>query len=74
MFTVAGQLHFVFDMSFWMTYVTVGFGELLSMTIGGIIDKEIGLDEMRVGYFLDSLMKYSWLKEFSKMSLILMIP
>src|SRR5699024_5698171 len=36
MFTVAGQLHFVFDMPFWVTYATVGLGELLSMTIGGI--------------------------------------
>lgn len=37
MFTVAGQLYIVFDLPFWMTYVTVGLGELLSMTIGGII-------------------------------------
>lgn len=37
MFTVAGQLHIVFDLPFWATYLTVGLGELLSMTIGGII-------------------------------------
>lgn len=37
MFTVAGQLNFVFDLPFWATYLTVGLGELLSMTIGGII-------------------------------------
>ncbi|MED4475132.1 QueT transporter family protein [Oceanobacillus caeni] len=37
MFTVAGQLYIVFDFPFWVTYVTVGLGELLSMTIGGLI-------------------------------------
>lgn len=37
MFTVAGQLHIVFEMPFWITYVTVGLGELFSMTIGGVI-------------------------------------
>lgn len=37
MFTVAGQLYFVFEMPFWITYLTVGLGELFSMTIGGII-------------------------------------
>lgn len=37
MFTVAGQLYIVFGVPFWMTYITAGFGELLSMTIGGII-------------------------------------
>src|SRR5699024_5782913 len=36
MFTFAGQLQFVLDMPFWVTYATVGLGELLSMTIGGI--------------------------------------
>src|SRR5699024_4786894 len=35
-FTLAVQLHFVVDMPFWATYATVGLGELLSMTIGGI--------------------------------------
>src|SRR5699024_1182424 len=46
MFTVAGQLHFVFDMPFWVTYATVALGELLSMTIGGIfiyfLNKKLG--------------------------------
>lgn len=37
MFTVAGQLYIVFNLPFWVTYLTVGLGELLSMTIGGII-------------------------------------
>ncbi|WP_033829643.1 QueT transporter family protein [Bacillus andreraoultii] len=37
MFTVAGQLHFVFHAPFWMTYLTVALGELLSMSIGGIL-------------------------------------
>lgn len=37
MFTVAGQLYIVFGVPFWMTYITAGFGELLSMIIGGII-------------------------------------
>lgn len=37
MFTVAGQLYVVFDLPFWMTYLTTAIGELLSMTIGGII-------------------------------------
>lgn len=37
MFTVAGQLYIVFGVPFWLTYITAGFGELLSMTIGGII-------------------------------------
>ena len=37
MFTVAGQLHFVFKAPFWLTYLTVGIGEALSMSIGGMI-------------------------------------
>ena len=37
MFTVAGQLYFVFGIPFWITYITAGFGELLSMTVGGIV-------------------------------------
>ena len=37
MFTVAGQLAIVLDFPFWYTYLTVGLGELLSMTVGGII-------------------------------------
>ncbi|AXI10929.1 hypothetical protein CUC15_19220 [Oceanobacillus zhaokaii] len=47
MFTVAGQLHLVFGLPFWMTYLTVGLGELLSMSIGGImiyiVNKKIDL-------------------------------
>lgn len=37
MFTVAGQLTIMLDLPFWPTYLTVGLGELLSMTVGGII-------------------------------------
>ena len=37
MFTVAGQLTILFGLPFWLTYFTVGVGELLSMTVGGII-------------------------------------
>lgn len=37
MFTVAGQLTILLDLPFWPTYFTVGLGELLSMTIGGIV-------------------------------------
>lgn len=37
MFTVAVQLHIVLEFPFWWTYLTVGIGELLSMTIGGFI-------------------------------------
>lgn len=37
MFTVAGQLTLLFNLPFFHTWLTVAFGELLSMTIGGII-------------------------------------
>ena len=37
MFTVAGQLAILNGLPFWPTYLTVGIGELLSMTIGGIV-------------------------------------
>ena len=37
MFTVAGQLTILHGFPFWLTYFTVGVGELLSMTVGGII-------------------------------------
>lgn len=37
MFTVAGQLTILFDYPFWPTYFTVGVGELLSMTVGGMV-------------------------------------
>jgi len=37
MFTVAGQLTILYGLPFWLTYFTVGVGELLSMTVGGII-------------------------------------
>ena len=36
MFTVAGQLTILSGLPFWPTYLTVGIGELLSMTVGGI--------------------------------------
>ena len=37
MFTVAVQLYIIFNFPFWITYLTVALGELLSMTIGGFI-------------------------------------
>lgn len=37
MFTVAGQLYFIFDYPFFHTWLFVALGELLSMAIGGII-------------------------------------
>ncbi len=37
MFTVAGQLTILFDLPFWATYLTAGLGELLSMTVGGVL-------------------------------------
>lgn len=37
MFTVAGQLTILLGLPFWLTYFTVGLGELLSMTVGGMI-------------------------------------
>ncbi|MCG3088989.1 QueT transporter family protein [Sporosarcina cyprini] len=37
MFTVAGQLTVMYGAPFWPTWLTVGIGELLSMTVGGMI-------------------------------------
>lgn len=37
MFTVATQLTILFDLPFFYTWLTVGAGELLSMTIGGMV-------------------------------------
>ncbi|SKB02146.1 QueT transporter family protein [Sporosarcina newyorkensis] len=37
MFTIAGQLTIILGLPFWATWVTVGIGELLSMTVGGMI-------------------------------------
>lgn len=37
MFTVAGQITILHGAPFWLTYFTVGVGELLSMTVGGMI-------------------------------------
>lgn len=36
MFTIAGQLTIFYDLSFWTTWFTVGVGELLFMTVGGM--------------------------------------
>ncbi|MEK4424074.1 QueT transporter family protein [Solibacillus sp. FSL K6-1523] len=36
MFTVAGQLTILYGFPFWATWFTVGVGELLSMTVGGV--------------------------------------
>lgn len=37
MFTVAAQLTILFDLPFYYTWLTVAAGELLSMTIGGMV-------------------------------------
>lgn len=37
MFTVAGQLAFFYQLPFFYTWLTVALGELLSMSIGGIL-------------------------------------
>lgn len=37
MFTVAGQLTLLYGLPFWITWLTVGAGELLSMTVGAAI-------------------------------------
>lgn len=37
MFTVAGQLTLLYGLPFWITWLTVGAGELLSMTAGAAI-------------------------------------
>ncbi len=36
MFTVAGQLVILFDLPFFYTWLTVGLGELFSMSVGGV--------------------------------------
>ncbi|MFF6015582.1 QueT transporter family protein [Lysinibacillus fusiformis] len=49
MFTVAGQLTILYDIPFWATWFTVGIGELLSMTVGGLtiylLNKKIDLSK-----------------------------
>ncbi|MDM5247417.1 MULTISPECIES: QueT transporter family protein [unclassified Lysinibacillus] len=49
MFTVAGQLTILYDLPFWATWFTVGIGELLSMTVGGVtiylLNKKIDLSK-----------------------------
>ncbi|GAA3009384.1 QueT transporter family protein [Tetragenococcus solitarius] len=42
MFTVAGQLTFLYDLPFFYNWLIIGIGELLSMTVGGIIIYFIG--------------------------------
>lgn len=42
MFTVAGQLTILYKMPFWINWGYIAIGELLSMTIGGIIMYTIG--------------------------------
>lgn len=37
MFTIAGQFTIILGYPFWPTYMTIAIGELLSMTVGGII-------------------------------------
>lgn len=49
MFTVAGQLTYLYDLPFWATWLSVGIGELLSMTVGGVtiylLNKKIDLSK-----------------------------
>lgn len=49
MFTVAGQLTILYELPFWATWFTVGIGELLSMTVGGLtiylLNKKIDLSK-----------------------------
>jgi len=49
MFTVAGQLTILYDLPFWATWFTVGVGELMSMTVGGLtiylLNKKIDLSK-----------------------------
>lgn len=42
MFTVAGQLTFLYDAPFFANWLIIGVGELLSMTIGGIMIYWVG--------------------------------
>ncbi|MDN6255941.1 MAG: QueT transporter family protein [Tetragenococcus koreensis] len=42
MFTVAGQLTFLYDLPFFYNWLIIGIGELLSMKVGGIIIYFIG--------------------------------
>lgn len=37
MFTIAAQLTLLFGLPFWFSWLTIGLGELLSMTIGGVL-------------------------------------
>lgn len=37
MFTIAGELYWVSHIPFWMSWLTIGIGELLSMAVGGFI-------------------------------------
>ncbi len=42
MFTVAGQLTILYDLPFFYNWLVIGIGELISMTVGGIIIYMIG--------------------------------
>ncbi|KAF1305198.1 QueT transporter family protein [Enterococcus saccharolyticus] len=42
MFTVAGQLTILYDLPFFYNWLIIGIGELLSMTVGGIIIYAVG--------------------------------
>jgi uncharacterized membrane protein len=52
MFTVAGELYIAFKSPFWFNYLTIGIGELLSMSIGGMvmyaINKRLDISNMRL--------------------------
>lgn len=37
MFSIAGELYWVSKIPFWMSWLTIGLGELLSMAVGGFI-------------------------------------
>jgi uncharacterized membrane protein len=42
MFTVAGQLTFLYGLPFFYNWLIIGLGELLSMTVGGMIVYTLG--------------------------------
>ena len=35
--SVALELHYVSDLPFWATYLSVGIGEFISMTLGAVL-------------------------------------
>ncbi|MDR0921615.1 MAG: QueT transporter family protein [Lactobacillales bacterium] len=42
MFTIAGELHYMLDLPFFLTWLTCGLGEFISLLIGGWVIQQIG--------------------------------